>query len=79
MGVNLSRSRAIRFKHNDMKDLENKLRKVEEEDKLQNKKIYKKFVVIEGVYYNTGNIVDLPQLFKLKERFLFLFFNNLFL
>jgi serine palmitoyltransferase len=72
-GAYLSRSTVIYFKHNDMDDLRSKLQKVKEDD--QNKKRdstqQRRFIVVEGLYRNTGNLVKLPELKKIKEEFFY--------
>jgi serine palmitoyltransferase len=55
-GVKLSRSRHIMFKHNDVGDLEEVLRKVDAEDKRLKRKPQRRFIVIEGLYRNYGDI-----------------------
>lgn len=70
-GLDASRSQIIYFKHNDMKDLENKL---EEQDKLDVKNPKKaartrKFLVVEGIYMNTGEMCDLKNLIKLRKKY----------
>jgi len=68
-GVNLSRSRVLFFKHNDMKDLESILEKIDEEDKRLNRKPQRRFIIVEGLYRNYGDIAPLPELMELKEKY----------
>ncbi|XP_076063264.1 serine palmitoyltransferase subunit I [Oratosquilla oratoria] len=69
-GLQASRSKVIYFRHNDMKHLEELL---EEQDKLDNKDPKKacatrRYLVVEGVYINTGKICPLPQLVELRQK-----------
>jgi len=70
-GIEASRSDVIYFKHNDMKDLENKLKEKEQIDKKDPKKaaVIRKFLVVEGIYANTGDLCDLPKLVELKYKY----------
>ncbi|RDD38007.1 Serine palmitoyltransferase 1 [Trichoplax sp. H2] len=72
-GIVSSRSQRRPFKHNDMQDLERLLQKQakfdEENPKLA--KITRRFVVVEGLYINTGNILPLPELIELKYKYKF--------
>nr|XP_002132110.1 serine palmitoyltransferase 1 isoform X1 [Ciona intestinalis] len=70
-GVQASRSNVVYFKHNDMEDLESKLRHQEMLDKKDVKKssVTRKFMVVEGIYMNTGEICDLPRLVDLKYKY----------
>lgn len=70
-GVKLSRSRVITFKHNDMKDLERKLKAVERDDKRRGNKgpaAQRRFLVVEGLYRDFGDLCPLRQLVRLKKR-----------
>lgn len=74
-GVNLSRSTVQWFEHNDMDDLERVLKAVHEKDQLKTTpkafKNQRRFIIVEGCYQNTGNIVPLPRLAELKEKYKF--------
>lgn len=69
-GMRASRAKVVYFKHNDINDLEQIL----EEFKafLKNKKC-SPFIVIEGLYINSGRICNLPKIVSLmillKEKF----------
>ena len=62
-GLEASRSNIKWYKHNDMEDLEQILKKVVQE---QNKKkiLTRRFIVTEGLFEMTGNSVDLPKLVR---------------
>jgi len=69
-GVRLSRARVIRFKHNDVADLERVLKQVEQEDSRLGRKpsSYRRFILFEGLYRNSGDIAPLPDLYRLKMQ-----------
>lgn len=70
-GILASRSRVEYFKHNDMEDLERILKDQEKADKKNPKKAKatRRFLVVEGLYINYGDICPLPKLIELKERY----------
>ncbi|KAJ1520215.1 hypothetical protein ONE63_004425 [Megalurothrips usitatus] len=70
-GMDGSRSRIFYFKHNDVKDLERLMVEYEAEAKKNPRKakVTRRFLVIEGVYMNTGNMCPLPALLELARRF----------
>jgi 7-keto-8-aminopelargonate synthetase-like enzyme len=71
VGALLSRSKVSYFKHNDVKDLRKVLEEIKQDDAAKKKKVYRKFVIIEGLYHNYGDIAPLPEILKLKEEFHF--------
>lgn len=70
-GLDASRSRVHFFKHNDPKDLENLLMEQQILDKRNPKKAMKtrRFLVVEGIYMNTGEICPLPELIELRKKY----------
>lgn len=70
-GLQASRSFIKYFKHNDMEDLERLLREQELEDLKNPRKarVTRKFIVVEGLYINTGDVCPLPDLVKLKYKY----------
>uniref|UniRef100_H2ZH59 Serine palmitoyltransferase 1 n=1 Tax=Ciona savignyi TaxID=51511 RepID=H2ZH59_CIOSA len=70
-GLHASRSNLVYFRHNDLNDLEEKLKLQEKQDKKDPKKasVTRKFMVVEGLYMNTGQICDLPRLVELKYKY----------
>ncbi|KAM6469925.1 serine palmitoyltransferase 1 isoform 2-T2 [Liasis olivaceus] len=70
-GLQASRSNIKFFKHNDMADLEHLLQEQEIEDQKNPRKarVTRKFIVVEGLFVNTGNICPLPELVKLKYKY----------
>lgn len=75
-GLDASRSRVKYFKHNDVQHLEELLELVEQEEAKNPKlaKTTRKFLIVEGIYFNTGQIVALAPIINLKERFKFRLF-----
>lgn len=71
VGAMLARSKVFYFKHNDTKDLRRVLEEIKKDDAAKKKKVYRKFVIIEGLYNNYGDIAPLPDILKLKEEFHF--------
>lgn len=59
-GCRLSAGETVRFRHNDMDDLEAKLRRARGHGKL---------IVVDGVFSMEGDIVDLPRLAELRARY----------
>ncbi|XP_028660710.2 serine palmitoyltransferase 1 [Erpetoichthys calabaricus] len=70
-GLQASRSHIKYFKHNDMEDLERILKQQELEDQKNPRKarVTRRFIVVEGLYMNTGAICPLPELVKLKYKY----------
>lgn len=60
-GRRLSMGKQLRFKHNDMEDLEKKLAKCEENAV--------KLIVVDGVFSMEGDLAPLPQIVDLKKKF----------
>ncbi|KZS20238.1 serine palmitoyltransferase 1 [Daphnia magna] len=70
-GLEASRSDVRFFKHNDMKDLERLLeaQSAKELKNGKNGKPVRKFLVVEGVYMNSGDICPLPEIVELKSKY----------
>jgi len=68
-GVYLSRSVVYWFEHNDIKDLERALNKMLADDTKLKRPLSRRWVIIEGVYFNTGEIVPLPKILELKSKY----------
>lgn len=68
-GCDLSRSRILTFKHNDVADLERIMEMVAAEDTQLGKKLNRKYVVVEGIYSNFGDLAPLDKIFELKEKY----------
>ncbi|KAJ7949872.1 long chain base biosynthesis protein 1 [Quillaja saponaria] len=68
-GLHLSRSTVIYFKHNDMESLRNILEKITAENKRAKK--LRRYIVVEAVYQNSGQIAPLDEIIRLKEKYRF--------
>ncbi|PRW20998.1 long chain base biosynthesis 1-like [Chlorella sorokiniana] len=68
-GANLSRAKVLYFKHNDLQDLERLLKQQEAADRRHRKPLNRRFIVVEGIYANTGELAPLDGIKELKERY----------
>lgn len=70
-GLDASRSNVKYFKHNDVEDLEKLLMEQEKIDKRNPKKAAntRRFLIIEGIYMNTGCVCPLPELVVLCKKY----------
>ena len=70
-GLTASRSKIVFFKHNNVEDLRRVLLEQEIEDRKNPKKakVTRRFLVVEGLYMNHGDICPLPEIMKLKKQF----------
>ncbi|KAH8369534.1 hypothetical protein KR093_000025 [Drosophila rubida] len=70
-GLDASRSTIVYFKHNDAKDLERLLQEQEKRDLKNPKKAQKtrRFLVVEGIYMNTGELCPLPEIVALRKQY----------
>jgi serine palmitoyltransferase len=70
-GVNLSRSTVRYFRHNDLAHLESILEAIAAEDKKLKRDTLqqRRFIVVESVYRNVGDICPLKEMIALKEKF----------
>lgn len=74
-GIQLSKSKVIVFRHNDMKDLEKKLEFNITQGVPETHRPWKKiFVIVEGLYSMEGSIVNLRKIIELKEKYKFYIF-----
>jgi serine palmitoyltransferase len=75
IGARLSGAMISSFKHNDMEDLESKLREAISQGQPRTHRPWKKIlVVVEGLYSMEGTMCDLPGVLKLKKRYKFSLF-----
>ena len=67
-GMKLSYAEVVRYKHNDMKDLENKIikTKAQLEKNNQDKGM---IIITDGVFSMTGDVADLPSIVKLAKKY----------
>jgi serine palmitoyltransferase len=76
VGVNLARCTTIFYKHNDLGDLEVKMKNVRDADMKAGRRsnCQRRYVVTEGLFRNYGDIVPLPQLVALCRKYFFRLF-----
>lgn len=75
VGSRLSGAMIVSFKHNDMADLEDKLREVISQGQPRTHRPWKKImVVVEGLYSMEGTMCDLPGLLALKKKYKYYLF-----
>lgn len=68
-GLHLSRSTIIYFKHNDMESLHSILEKISLERKRAKK--LRRYIVVEAIYQNSGQMAPLDEIIRLKEKYRF--------
>ncbi|KAK1326081.1 Long chain base biosynthesis protein 1b [Acorus calamus] len=68
-GLQLSRSTVVYFKHNDMDSLESTLEKFTRGNRRAEK--IRRYIVVEALYQNSGQIAPLDAIVKLKEKYRF--------
>ncbi|KAI9106643.1 hypothetical protein K1719_022171 [Acacia pycnantha] len=68
-GLYLSRSTVVYFKHNDMDSLRETLGKITA--KIKQAKKVRRYIVVEAVYQNSGEIAPLDEIIRLKEKYCF--------
>ncbi|KAK1751891.1 serine palmitoyltransferase 2 [Echria macrotheca] len=72
IGARLSGAVIRSFKHNDMQDLERKLREAISQGQPRTHRPWKKILVaVEGLYSMEGTMVDLPGVLSLKKKYKF--------
>ena len=70
-GCTLSRSHVSHFRHNDMAHLEELMKQTIENDRRKHRKLFRRFVVTEGIFKNSGDMCPLPQLVDLCDKYKF--------
>lgn len=74
-GCRLSRADVRYFKHNDIADLQRVLQQVEREDGIESTKLtpstHRRFLVVEGLYTNSGDLAPIRELVALKNAHCF--------
>ncbi|CAN6587390.1 hypothetical protein ACFX2I_043181 [Malus domestica] len=70
-GLHLSRSTIKYFKHNDMEDLRKILKELTSNKKSERVKKLRRYIVVEAVYQNSGQIAPLDKIVELKEKYKF--------
>lgn len=69
-GLQISRSTVRWFDHRDYADLERVLAKLDKEQRDKGI-LTRRFIVTEGLFENTGDVVDLPKVIELKLKYKF--------
>ncbi|XP_065218587.1 serine palmitoyltransferase 1 [Planococcus citri] len=69
-GIEASRSTVFYFKHNDFRHLESLIKSWDDshQDKKSNSKI-RKFLIVEGIYINSGKICPLPEMIEIRKKY----------
>ncbi|KAJ3105073.1 serine palmitoyltransferase component [Phlyctochytrium planicorne] len=68
-GAALSRSSIKYFKHNDLKDLESVLDRIQLDSVRKKSPLTRRFIITEGLSESQGDIVDLPKLIEIKKKY----------
>ncbi|KAM0945554.1 putative serine C-palmitoyltransferase [Dioscorea sansibarensis] len=68
-GLHLSRSTVVYFKHNDMASLQSALEKTTKGNRRAEK--LRRYIVIESLYQNSGQVAPLDEIVRLKEKYRF--------
>jgi serine palmitoyltransferase len=71
MGASLSRSKIVYWNHNDLADLERRLEAVADSDgrKRDSSLEQRRFIVVEGLYANTGDLCPLREVQRLAGKY----------
>ena len=69
-GLLASKSRVIKFEHNNTEDLEQKIQdlKGEQIEKYGKTKLVRTFLIVEGIYARNGDLCPLNELIEIKKR-----------
>lgn len=65
-GATLSRAQIIRYKHNDMADLEAKLKEADQNDP---QRARRRLIVSDGIFSMSGHVANLPELSRLAKAY----------
>lgn len=76
VGANLARCTTHYYKHNDLADLERVLKMIRDEDrrKKRGSDCQRRYVVTEALFRNHGDMIDLPKVVALCEKYYFRLF-----
>ena len=74
-GLQASRSRVVYFRHNDARHLDQLLQEQLTQERRNPKKAAatRKFIVVEGIYLNTGTLCPLPEIVKIRQKYVEVF------
>jgi len=70
-GLKLSRSTVKWFEHNNMQDLERILEAERQTDLKTKRPLTRRFIIVEGVYYNYGDVAPLDKIMELKRKYFY--------
>lgn len=70
-GIQISRSTIRWYDHNDSNSLEKVLEQLKFEEIKFRRKLSRKFIITEGLFESDGQLCDLPNIIKLKEKYKF--------
>ncbi|KAH9812078.1 pyridoxal phosphate-dependent transferase [Melampsora americana] len=70
-GIQISRSTIRWYDHNDSNSLEKVLEQLKLEEIKFRRKLSRKFIITEGLFEGDGQLCDLPNIIKLKEKYKF--------
>ncbi|EGG06029.1 uncharacterized protein MELLADRAFT_43664 [Melampsora larici-populina 98AG31] len=70
-GIQISRSTIRWYDHNDSSSLEKVLEQLKLEEIKFRRKLSRKFIITEGLFESDGQLCDLPNIIKLKEKYKF--------
>ncbi|KAB5587923.1 Serine C-palmitoyltransferase [Ceratobasidium theobromae] len=68
-GLQISRSTIRWYDHNNLKSLQDVLESVDRECKKKGVRLTRRFIVTEGIFEGSGQMVDLPKLIELKKKY----------
>jgi len=69
LGVELSRSETYFFSPNNLEELEQIMKKIKETDLKTKRKLTKRFIVVEGIYQNSGDLCALDKIVALRNKY----------
>lgn len=70
-GLQISRCVIRWYEHNDMEDLERVLSELVSEHQRSKKPLTRRFIVTEGLFENVGDMVPLPDIVRMKNKYKF--------
>lgn len=68
-GLQISRCTIKWYEHNDVDDLEQVLEDLAAEQKRRRAPLTRRFIVTEGIFENYGDMVNLPKIIELKQKY----------
>lgn len=68
-GLQISRCTIKWYEHNDVEDLERVLADIAKEQKRRRSTLTRRFIVTEGIFENYGDMVNLPKIIELKQKY----------